>query len=156
RKVAPVTLPPGRLRLFTMPCWIGSAPIANTIGIVVVADFAASAATYPPGWNTKTINPPRSQSRSVPSWGTSTDGSHANAIDPLVRAPGPETPDRASGGGAHARPYQACGQLGHYSVAPQRVPLFATSRNCDGSRALSGWDHANGAYMHSVHNPRHS
>ena len=78
---------------------------------VIVSIFAAAAPvafakdTYPPGWNTKTINPPRSQSRSVPSWGTSTDGSHANAIDPLVRAPGPETPDRASGGGAHARPY---------------------------------------------------
>jgi len=78
---------------------------------VIVSIFAAAAPgafakdTYPPGWNTKTIYPTRSQSRSVPSWGTSTDGSGATATDPRLRAPGPETPDRASGGGAHARPY---------------------------------------------------
>ena len=69
-----------------------------------VAPVASAKDTYPPGWNTKTINPPRSQSRSVPSWGTSTDGSAATATA-LLRAPGPETPDRASGGGAHARRY---------------------------------------------------
>ena len=42
--VTPVTLPPGRLRLATSPSWTGSAPIPKTIGIVVVAIFAASAA----------------------------------------------------------------------------------------------------------------
>ena len=40
----PVTLPPGRLRLATRPCLTGSAPLAKTIGIVVVAALAASAA----------------------------------------------------------------------------------------------------------------
>jgi len=90
---------------------IHSRRLTGLAAAVIVSIFAAAAPvasakdTYPPGWNTKTINPPRSQSRSVPIWGTSTDGSGANAIDPLVRAPGPETPDRASGGGAHARPY---------------------------------------------------
>src|SRR5262245_49548572 len=44
RKVTPVTLPPGRLRLATRPRPIGSAPIANTIGMVAVAVFAATAA----------------------------------------------------------------------------------------------------------------
>ena len=40
-------LPPGRLRLVTSPGAIGSPPIANTIGIVVVAAFAANAAGVP-------------------------------------------------------------------------------------------------------------
>ena len=39
--VTPVTLPPGRLRLATSPIWTGSLPVSNTIGIVVVAAFAA-------------------------------------------------------------------------------------------------------------------
>ena len=47
--VTPVRLPPGRARLPTSPVAIGSAPISKTIGIVVVADFAASAAGAPPG-----------------------------------------------------------------------------------------------------------
>jgi hypothetical protein len=47
KKVAPVTLPPGRLRLPTRPNATGSLPIANTIGIVVVAAFAASAEGVP-------------------------------------------------------------------------------------------------------------
>ena len=42
--VTPVTLPPGRLRLATRPIWMGSAPVSKTIGMVVVAAFAASAA----------------------------------------------------------------------------------------------------------------
>ena len=42
-----MTLPPGRLRLLTSPVATGSPPIANTIGIVVVAAFAASAAGVP-------------------------------------------------------------------------------------------------------------
>src|SRR5258708_27152253 len=42
--VTPVTLPPGRFRLATRPSWTGSAAVSNTIGMVVVASFAASAA----------------------------------------------------------------------------------------------------------------
>src|SRR5262245_39224501 len=42
--VTPVTLPPGRLRLATSPNSTESAPPSNTIGIVVVAALAASAA----------------------------------------------------------------------------------------------------------------
>ena len=41
--VTPVTLPPGRLRLATRPSRTGSLPVVKTIGIVVVAAFAASA-----------------------------------------------------------------------------------------------------------------
>ena len=44
RELTPVTLPPGRLRLATRPSAIGSPPVANTIGIVVVAALAAIAA----------------------------------------------------------------------------------------------------------------
>src|SRR5262249_39977383 len=44
KKLTPVTLPPGRLRLATRPNLTGSVPLANTIGIVVVAALAASAA----------------------------------------------------------------------------------------------------------------
>jgi hypothetical protein len=33
-----------------------------------------------------------------------TGGADANVADPLLRAPGPQTPDRASGGGARAQP----------------------------------------------------
>jgi len=42
--LAPVMLPPGRFRLATTPNSTGSLPIEKTIGIVVVAAFAASAA----------------------------------------------------------------------------------------------------------------
>ena len=42
--VTPVTLPPGRLRLATRPSRTGSPPVSKTIGMVVVAAFAASAA----------------------------------------------------------------------------------------------------------------
>ena len=38
----PVTLPPGRLRLVTSPTATGSAPVVKTIGMLVVAAFAAS------------------------------------------------------------------------------------------------------------------
>jgi hypothetical protein len=41
--VAPVTLPPGRLRLATSPSYTGSPSVANTIGMELVAALAASA-----------------------------------------------------------------------------------------------------------------
>ena len=44
----PVRLPPGRFRLETRPAATGSAPIEKTMGIVVVAAFAASAGWVPP------------------------------------------------------------------------------------------------------------
>ena len=44
KKITPVTLPPGRLRLATRPSLTGSPPVAKTIGTVVVAALAASAA----------------------------------------------------------------------------------------------------------------
>ena len=40
----PVTLPTGRLRLVTRARLTGSAAVSNTMGMVVVAAFAASAA----------------------------------------------------------------------------------------------------------------
>ncbi len=46
-EVTPVILPPGRLRLATNPSWTGSLANWKTIGIVVVAAFAASAAARP-------------------------------------------------------------------------------------------------------------
>ena len=42
RLVTPVILPPGRLRLVTRPNCTGSTPVPNTIGMVLVAAFAAS------------------------------------------------------------------------------------------------------------------
>ena len=48
-EVMPVTLPPGRLRPSTSPAAIGSRPVSKTIGILVVAAFAARAATPLPG-----------------------------------------------------------------------------------------------------------
>lgn len=41
--VTPVALPPGRFRLATSPAATGSVPVANTIGIFVVAALAANA-----------------------------------------------------------------------------------------------------------------
>ena len=38
----PVRLPPGRLKLSTRPILTGSAPVPNTIGMVLVAAFAAN------------------------------------------------------------------------------------------------------------------
>jgi hypothetical protein len=48
RMAAPVTLPPGRPRLATKPFLMGSPPATNTIGIVVVADFAVRTRAVPP------------------------------------------------------------------------------------------------------------
>ena len=48
RKLTPVTLPPGRFMLTTRPNLTGSAPIENTIGMLEVADLAASAAAVAP------------------------------------------------------------------------------------------------------------
>src|SRR5262249_24443638 len=47
RKLTPVTLPLGRARLATMPALTGSSPTWETMGIIVVADLAASAAAFP-------------------------------------------------------------------------------------------------------------
>ena len=47
RSVTPVRLPPGRFNAATMPIATGSVPSSNTIGIVEVAAFAASAVTVP-------------------------------------------------------------------------------------------------------------
>ena len=44
KKLIPVTLPPGRARLATRPSLTGSSPTTKTMGIVVVAALAASAA----------------------------------------------------------------------------------------------------------------
>ena len=49
KKLMPVALPPGRARLATRPILTGSAPTPKTIGIVVVAALAASAAGLLPG-----------------------------------------------------------------------------------------------------------
>ena len=43
RKLTPVTLPPGRLRLATRPSLTGSPPVTKTIGIVVFAALTAIA-----------------------------------------------------------------------------------------------------------------
>jgi hypothetical protein len=43
KKTRPVTLPSGRLRLLTKPSLIGSPPVTKTIGMVLVAAFAANA-----------------------------------------------------------------------------------------------------------------
>ena len=47
-QVTPVMLPSGLARLVTRPVATGSAPLANTIEIVVVAAFAAGADAIPP------------------------------------------------------------------------------------------------------------
>jgi nitrogen-specific signal transduction histidine kinase len=47
KAVTPVRLPPGRLKLSTRPVLIGSAPVPNTIGMVLVAAFAANDAGAP-------------------------------------------------------------------------------------------------------------
>src|SRR5262252_2355484 len=60
-RVTPVTFPPGRLKLSTKPALTGSPPIPNTIGIVVVAAFAASPEGSPPAATmTATCRPTRS------------------------------------------------------------------------------------------------
>src|SRR5580704_17230729 len=44
----PVRLPPGRLKLSTRPVLIGSAPVMNTIGVVLVSTLAADYAGASP------------------------------------------------------------------------------------------------------------
>jgi len=48
KKLTPVRLPPGRARLAINPAATGSPPITETIGIVEVALFAATAERSPP------------------------------------------------------------------------------------------------------------
>src|SRR5262245_60485569 len=47
-QITPVTFPSGWLKLLTSPARTGSAPLVNTIGIVVVSDFATRAVWLPP------------------------------------------------------------------------------------------------------------
>src|SRR5215813_824214 len=42
KRLTPVRLPPGRLKLSTRPVLTGSAPVKKTIGMVLVAAFAAN------------------------------------------------------------------------------------------------------------------
>src|SRR4029077_7586749 len=70
-EVVPVMLPPGWSRLETMPVSMGSAPKPKTIGIVVVAAFAARIAdTLPDATRTATPRPTKSlaQSGSLAQW----------------------------------------------------------------------------------------
>ena len=46
-KLTPVRLPPGRARLATRPSLVGSSPTTKTMGVVVLAAFAANAAVAP-------------------------------------------------------------------------------------------------------------
>ena len=55
KKLTPVTFPPGRLRLATIPTSTGSAPITKTIGTVVLAAFAARVAGVAPVTITATL-----------------------------------------------------------------------------------------------------
>jgi hypothetical protein len=64
-EVAPVMLPPGRLRLVTSPTATGSPEVTNTIGMVAVAALAASAGGVPANAAiTATLRETRSASRS--------------------------------------------------------------------------------------------
>ena len=56
----PVTLPPGRAMLATMPALTGSSPTWKTMGIIVVADLAASVAAFPAVASTATRRRTRS------------------------------------------------------------------------------------------------
>ena len=56
----PVTFPPGRARLATSPALTGSALLAMTIGMVVVAFMAATVFTLFPATMTSTPSPTRS------------------------------------------------------------------------------------------------
>ena len=47
-QLTPVTFPSGWLKLPTSPARTGSTPLVNTIGIVVVSDFATRAELLPP------------------------------------------------------------------------------------------------------------
>jgi len=61
--VMPVTLPPGRLKLATRPCATGSRLVLKTMGIVVVAALAASAAAISGAVITATFRWTRSTAR---------------------------------------------------------------------------------------------
>src|SRR5262245_24798262 len=63
KKFTPVAVPPGRFRLTTRPSLAGSSTVTKTIGIVVVAAFAACAEGVPVAAITVT----RSRTRSVAS-----------------------------------------------------------------------------------------
>jgi hypothetical protein len=71
KKLMPVALPPGRLRLATRPNWTGSLAVVKTIGIVDVAAFAANdalmklATITPAGWRTSSAASAGSRSLSL-------------------------------------------------------------------------------------------
>ena len=64
RLETPVTLPPGRARLATRPAPTGSPTFAITMGIVVVALFAANAGAVPVATIRSTLRRTRSAARS--------------------------------------------------------------------------------------------
>src|SRR5215831_13130945 len=77
RNVAPVTLPPGRLRLATMPDSTGSPPVVNTMGIVAVAALADSAELSPP---TAAITATRRRTSSAASAGSRSRSPSAETV----------------------------------------------------------------------------
>ena len=58
--LTPVTFQPGRVRLLTRPTATGSLLLANAMGVLVVAAFAARAAALPKAAMTATLRPTRS------------------------------------------------------------------------------------------------
>ena len=67
-EVSPVTLPPGWARLGTTPCPTGSPIAPMTIGMVLVARFASSAASVPQVRMTLTLRATRSSANSRNRW----------------------------------------------------------------------------------------
>src|SRR5262249_15109231 len=109
KKLTPVALPPGRLRLATKPSLTGSPATPNTIGIVVVAALAASPAAVVPGVAItltcrRTRSATSSGKRIILTVGPAEFGDHVPALDKTaISKPLPERCNhlRAFPGGCH-------------------------------------------------------
>ena len=138
--VTPVTLLPGRLKLFTSPTLTGSSPTTKTTGIVLVAPFAANAAGNVCVAMTAGLRPTRSAARA---------GSRSTCPFARRDSKGTLLP---SGKPPSFSPLRNAGSNGVNDSAdpPIRIPITGAAGSC--ARTPSG--HAAAAPPSSVMNSR--
>src|SRR5262249_15279525 len=110
KKLIPVRLPPGRARLATRPSVTGSSAARKTIGIVVVAAFAASAprvvmATSTPDDGSNRVTMPADDRTAPPPSGTRSPRSRPQ------RSPRPSGPDEIHAAGPSKRQAMRHGEI---------------------------------------------
>jgi hypothetical protein len=137
----PVILPPGRLKLATRSYRTGSAPVLKTIGMVVVAAFAARAASREIAAMTVTRRRTRSAANAAASSALRAARYSIVTLRPSIK-PVLLNPSRnaAPNFSTCSRNFSTCSST--CSRAEKRNPITGTPRCC--ARAASGQAHGNG------------